>query len=167
MPTTNSATILHQYVRSFCSLSQSTLLVRRGVSHSQSSPELITLCAEGRLREALLEMAVRGLEMKFEGYDTILNACVERRATREGQRVQTHMIKTGYKPPVYLDTRLIVLYTKCGCLRDARKVFDEMPRRNVVSWTAVMSAYSQRGFCSEALDLFAQMIRSGILDFMW
>ncbi|KAA8517025.1 hypothetical protein F0562_017157 [Nyssa sinensis] len=36
-----------------------------------------------------------------------------------------------------------------------------MPERNVVSWTAMISAYSQRGYASEALNLFVQMLRSG------
>lgn len=126
-----------------------------------SSPNLKTLCFNGELKEALLQMAILGAEMKFEGYDTILNECVSQRATREGQRVHAHMIKTCYLPPVYLRTRLLVLYNKCECLGDARKVFDEMPQRNVVSWTAMISAYSQRGFASEALNLFVGMIRSG------
>ncbi|GLT96126.1 hypothetical protein SLE2022_137710 [Rubroshorea leprosula] len=121
---------------------------------------LDSLCANGHLKQALLEMTMRGIEMKFHGYDTILNACINKRAIREGQRVHAHMIKIRYLPPVYLRTRLIVFYSKCGCLGDARRVLDEMPERNVVSWTAMLSAYSQRGFASEALDLFVQMLRS-------
>ncbi|OMO70168.1 hypothetical protein COLO4_28732 [Corchorus olitorius] len=105
-------------------------------------------------------MAVQGLEMKFDSYDMLLNACINKRALREGQRVHAHMIKTRYLPPVYLRTRLIIFYSKCDCLREARHVLDEMPERNVVSWTAMISAYSQRGFAFEAVNLFVQMLRS-------
>ncbi|GMJ14823.1 hypothetical protein like AT3G13770 [Hibiscus trionum] len=121
---------------------------------------LTTLCSNGQLKEALIEMAAQGLEMKFEGYDTLLNACMKTRAFREGQRVHAHMIKTRYLPPVYLRNRLIIFYGKCDRLREARNVLDEMPEKNVVSWTAMISAYSQRGFASQALDLFVQMLRS-------
>lgn len=130
-----------------------------------TTPCLKTLCTSGQLQEALLEMAIQGLEMKFDGYDSLLNACINQRAVREGQRVHVHMIKTHYLPPVYLRTRLIVFYNKCDCLLDARKVLDEMPDRNVVSWTAMISAYSQRGFSSQALKLFAEMMKSGMLGF--
>lgn len=130
-------------------------------SFPPNSPDLKTLLSNGHLKVALLEMAIQGLEMKFEGYDAILNECVNRKAIREGQRVHSHMIKTHYFPPVYLRTRLIVFYTKCECLGDAQKVFDEMPQRNVVSWTAMISGYSQRGYASEALNLFLKMLRSG------
>ncbi|KAJ0099883.1 hypothetical protein Patl1_20612 [Pistacia atlantica] len=121
---------------------------------------LKTLCSDGKLSEALLEMAILGLEMKFEGYDTLLNACLNRRTIRDGQRVHAHMIKTCYLPPLYLRTRLIIFYNKCECLGGARQVFDEMRERNVVSWTAMISAYSQRGYSSEALNLFLQMLKS-------
>ncbi|KAG6640864.1 hypothetical protein CIPAW_09G033600 [Carya illinoinensis] len=106
-------------------------------------------------------MAFQGPAMKFEGYDALLNECVNQRAIREGQRVHAHMIKTRYLPPVYLWTRLIVLYTKCDSLCDARRVLDEMPERNVVSWTAMITAYCRKGYASEALNLFIQMLRSG------
>ena len=111
-------------------------------------------------------MAIRGSEMKFADYNALLNECADQKAIREGQRVHAHMIKTQYLPPVFLRTRLIVFYNKCGSLDDARRVLDEMPERNVVSWTAMISAYSQRGHSSEALNLFVHMLKSGILGFL-
>lgn len=101
--------------------------------------------------------------MNLQDYNTVLNECVSKRAFKEGQRVHAHTIKTHYLPCVYLWTRLIVFYTKCDSLGDARHVLNEMPERNVVSWTAMISAYSQRGYASQALSLFVQMLRSGIL----
>ncbi|KAL0334202.1 UNVERIFIED_CONTAM: putative pentatricopeptide repeat-containing protein, mitochondrial [Sesamum angustifolium] len=107
-------------------------------------------------------MCVQGLDMKFKDYDAVLNECVNHKSLRGGQRVQAHMMKTHYLPPVYLRTRLIVLYVKCEVLSDARMVFDEMPERNVVSWTAMISGYTKSELYSEALSLFVEMIRSGI-----
>ncbi|CAA7016817.1 unnamed protein product [Microthlaspi erraticum] len=118
------------------------------------------LCANGRLQEALLEMAVLGPEMGFHGYDALLKACLEKRALREGQRVHAHMIKTHYLPATYLRTRLLFFYGKCDRLEDARKVLDEMPEKNVVSWTAMISRYSQTRNSSEALCVFAEMMRA-------
>ncbi|KAL9665489.1 hypothetical protein QQ045_020909 [Rhodiola kirilowii] len=108
-------------------------------------------------------MAILGFSVKFQTYDSLLTECINRRSFRDGQLVHAHMIKTDYKPPVYLRTRLIVFYNRCDCLRDARAVFDEMPERNVVSWTAMISTYSKREHGSEALSLFVQMLRSGVI----
>lgn len=59
-----------------------------------------------------------------------------------------------------------MFYAKCGSLRDARRVLDEMPERNVVSWTAMISACSQRGYASQALSVFVHMLRSGIVGLL-
>ncbi|XP_057982452.1 putative pentatricopeptide repeat-containing protein At3g13770, mitochondrial [Malania oleifera] len=154
-------TFFHQPNHAFSSVSTQFSLQPNIPMFPPAPPNLKILCSNGQLKEALLEMAVQGLEVNFKGYDSILTECVNQRAIRKGQRVHAHMIKTRYLPPVYLRTRLIVFYSKCEWLRDARRVLDEMPDRNVVSWTAMISAYSQRGYTSEALDLFVQMLRSG------
>ncbi|KAL3623759.1 hypothetical protein CASFOL_032575 [Castilleja foliolosa] len=129
--------------------------------YSTPNPSISNTKSHSNLNHALLQMSIQGLDMKFRDYDALLNECVNSKSLRGGQRVQSHMIKTRYLPPVYLRTRLIVLYLKCEILNDARKVFDEMRERNVVSWTAMISGYTKTGFYSEALSLFVQMLRSG------
>ncbi|KAH9306433.1 hypothetical protein KI387_010837, partial [Taxus chinensis] len=46
-------------------------------------------------------------------------------------------------------------------IEEARQVFDKMPQRNVVSWTAMIAGYAQNGRF-EAWELFTQMQRSGV-----
>lgn len=140
-------------------------LTRRqyNVLSSPPNPQTLTaLCKNGEISESLLIMAILGSAMEFETYNAILNACLTRKAIREGQRVHAHMIKTHYRPPTYLRNRLVIFYNKCELLKDARQLFDQIPQPNVVSWTAMISAYSQRGFFSQALTLFSKMLRSGI-----
>uniref|UniRef100_A0A2P2IWK7 DYW domain-containing protein n=1 Tax=Rhizophora mucronata TaxID=61149 RepID=A0A2P2IWK7_RHIMU len=54
------------------------------------------------------------------------------------------------------------MYARCGCLRDARSVFDQMLSRDVVSWTAMISAYGMSGQGHNAVALFAKMESSGL-----
>ncbi|KAK7267312.1 hypothetical protein RIF29_19981 [Crotalaria pallida] len=130
-------------------------------SLSNSKHALLTNDTTSNLHQSLLQMSLRGHAINFRHYNALLNECVAKRAFREGKRLHAHIIKTHYPQSVYLRTRLIVFYNKCDCLEDARRVLDEMPERNVVSWTAMISAYSQRGYAYEALHLFVQMLRSG------
>lgn len=98
---------------------------------------------------------------RFHDYDAAVTACVERRALREGQQVHARMVAAGYRPALYLATRLVIMYARCGALEDARNVLDGMPERNVVSWTAMISGYSQNGRPDQALELFITMLRDG------
>ncbi|CAI0449800.1 unnamed protein product [Linum tenue] len=57
---------------------------------------------------------------------------------------------------------LLHMYVKCGRLTDARRVFDQMPDPNVASWNTVIAGLADNGSISEALELFQEMIKSGV-----
>eukprot|EP01018_Ginkgo_biloba_P009794 Gb_07756 [translate_table: standard] len=130
------------------------------------SPEdLRTLCKQSRLRDAMGILRVmdhRGVWPDISTYASLLQECVIATALPEAKLIHAHIILTGFKPDISLDTKVVNLYAKCGSLVDARRVLDEMPERDLVSWTAMIAGYAQNGFAHEALSLFYQMQRIGI-----
>ncbi|KAJ6354257.1 hypothetical protein OIU76_003159 [Salix suchowensis] len=61
-----------------------------------------------------------------------------------------------------LANALIDMYAKCGNINDSQKIFSEMSCTNLVSWTSMMIGYGTHGYGKEAVELFDEMIRSGI-----
>nr|GEV84417.1 pentatricopeptide repeat-containing protein At1g71420 [Tanacetum cinerariifolium] len=51
------------------------------------------------------------------------------------------------------------MYAKCGFLENARKVFDEIPERNIVTWSVLVSGYCQFGYFDEGFRLFCEMVK--------
>ncbi|KAK8462444.1 hypothetical protein SEVIR_1G209000v4 [Setaria viridis] len=66
-------------------------------------------------------------------------------------------VKAGHAADVFLSNHLIVSYAGSGLLEAARRVFDEMPHRNLVSWSALISCCARAGRPELALELFARM----------
>jgi len=95
-------------------------------------------------------------------YAYLLQECHNNMFLHQGKLIHAHMIHTGFKADVFLETKLVIMYTKCGSLADARRVLDKMTDRNVISWTALITAYSRHGSDKEALSLFYEMQRAGI-----
>ncbi|GJN06886.1 hypothetical protein PR202_ga24658 [Eleusine coracana subsp. coracana] len=62
---------------------------------------------------------------------------------------------------IFVSNNLISAYSRFDEVLDARKVFDEMPERSVVSWTAMMNGYRERGHHGEVRRLFLDMVASG------
>eukprot|EP01018_Ginkgo_biloba_P031222 Gb_22483 [translate_table: standard] len=56
---------------------------------------------------------------------------------------------------------LVDMYAKCGSIKDARKMFDNMLTRDVVSCTAMIVGYAMHGYGKEAIQLFEQIQHSG------
>ncbi|OVA14957.1 Pentatricopeptide repeat [Macleaya cordata] len=78
-----------------------------------------------------------------------------------GRSVHCLLIRFGLEINIFVETSLVDMYAKCGLLSVARKQFDAMPEKNVVSWNAIISGYSDYGFGEEALHLFKTMQRNG------
>lgn len=70
--------------------------------------------------------------------------------------------KLGLSVDVQVGTYLMSLYSKCGCLESARKLFGEMPHRNTVTWTVLITGFSGIGQYPQALGIFAQMLNDGV-----
>ncbi|PRQ27684.1 putative tetratricopeptide-like helical domain-containing protein [Rosa chinensis] len=79
----------------------------------------------------------------------------------EANQIHTHLIKSGVDRFVYVGTALLDLYMKLGRVRNAQKLFDDMPERDDVSWNALICGVSRNGRHFEALELFVQMCREG------
>ena len=58
------------------------------------------------------------------------------------------------------------IHCKCGALKKAREVFEQLPVRDVVSWSALIAGYIVNGLGHEALQCFIQMQDSGVLPDM-
>eukprot|EP00253_Pinus_taeda_P023058 PITA_23058 len=120
------------------------------------------LCEKGQIREALTILQSTD-RPHSTAYTSVLRACNSRKRLPEGKLAHAHMIQNQFQyQDVFLANTLINMYLKCGNMEFACKVFDEMAERNVVSWTAMIAAYTKHGFSAEALNLFSQMQRAGV-----
>ena len=70
--------------------------------------------------------------------------------------------KTWLKVNAFVGSTIITMYGKCGCIIEARKVFDELSERDVVTWNAMLSAYIEEGKEEDALLLQPTMQDEGV-----
>ncbi|KAK9058570.1 hypothetical protein SSX86_023412 [Deinandra increscens subsp. villosa] len=90
---------------------------------------------------------------------SVLSACCNLKELNFGKSVHCYVIKRLDQENVILDNALLNFYVKVGSLDDARQVFDEMPKRDVVSWSTMVGGFVQRGFCRKAVSVFDEMVK--------
>ncbi|KAF3442570.1 hypothetical protein FNV43_RR16486 [Rhamnella rubrinervis] len=79
-----------------------------------------------------------------------------------GQSVHCLAVKTGFEFDVFVGSSMVDMYAKCGEIIDARRMFDGMPEKNVVSWSGMIYGYAQLGEDEEALRLFKQALAESL-----
>lgn len=66
-------------------------------------------------------------------------------------------LKAGFRSDRYIGNALLNFYSDCGEIGFARKVFDEMSDRDVVSWSSMIAAYVGSNTPLESLNVFQEM----------
>ncbi|XP_059656502.1 pentatricopeptide repeat-containing protein At3g09040, mitochondrial-like [Cornus florida] len=80
-----------------------------------------------------------------------------------GSQVHGHIVKLGFSNDTYSLNNLIKMYSYCGVLSEGLRVFGEMPERNLVSWTLIISGAIQNDDYKMALGVYLDMKRSGLM----
>lgn len=89
---------------------------------------------------------------------TILPGCAALAALTKGKEIHGYAFRNRLESDVAVGSALVDMYAKCGCLNMARRVFESMPNRNVITWNAMILAYGMHGEGGEALALFRKMV---------
>ncbi|KAL2522460.1 Pentatricopeptide repeat-containing protein [Forsythia ovata] len=77
----------------------------------------------------------------------------------QGKQIHSLAIKSDIPSNrIAVNNALVAMYSKCGNLQDARRLFDWMPEHNSVSLNSMIAGYAQHGLGNESLRLFEQML---------
>ncbi|KAL5996053.1 hypothetical protein ACLOJK_026126 [Asimina triloba] len=92
----------------------------------------------------------------------ILKSLSDLKELGRGQTVHTHIVKEGHLRDLYVGNALLDLYASCGEMEMCEFLFDEMPQRDAVSWTVLISGYRNARKLDEALIAFERMQYAGV-----
>ncbi|PKU76793.1 Pentatricopeptide repeat-containing protein [Dendrobium catenatum] len=79
-----------------------------------------------------------------------------------GMQVHGFVTKTPVVKNVFVGTALLDVYAKCGGMEDARRIFEAMEERNIVTWSSMIIGFAQNGYGREAISFFKEMTALGI-----
>ncbi|KAI5075914.1 hypothetical protein GOP47_0009990, partial [Adiantum capillus-veneris] len=80
-----------------------------------------------------------------------------------GKWMHSFISTCGYASDTILGTALINMYGKCGNLEAASMAFKNLHTHDAISWTALISSHAQHGLYNEAIVLYDDMRRKGVL----
>ncbi|KAL5053773.1 hypothetical protein RYX36_034455 [Vicia faba] len=92
----------------------------------------------------------------------VLPACAGLAALDKGREIHGYILRRGYFSDLHVACALVDMYAKCGLLGLARLLFDMIPQKDLISWTAMIAGYGMHGFGNEAISTFKKMRIAGI-----
>lgn len=92
----------------------------------------------------------------------VLGACANLNALEFGEGVHNYVKRCGLNGSMKISNSLIAMYSKCGSVEKAYEVFKEMPTKDVVTWSAMISGLASNGYGRQAIEAFREMLRVGV-----
>ncbi|KAE8661345.1 Mitochondrial saccharopine dehydrogenase isoform 1 [Hibiscus syriacus] len=113
--------------------------------------------------DIFIEMVCIGLKPNLGSILNVLSALSELKNVRGGRSGHSYILRHEFRMHTEVVNQIVCMYARCGCLYDARTVFDRIQYKDLGSWTSMMMGYIYHGHPDEAIILF-QMMKSEGLD---
>ncbi|KAL2523900.1 Tetratricopeptide repeat (TPR)-like superfamily protein [Abeliophyllum distichum] len=112
---------------------------------------------EGKCLDALKvlnELLDMGKMMNFVTFASALAACSDAEFLVEGRIIHSLVIISGFHQNLVVGNALVTMYGRCGMMQVAKRVFQMMPEKELVTWNALIGGYADNEECDEALETF-------------
>ncbi|XP_044507953.1 pentatricopeptide repeat-containing protein At2g40720 [Mangifera indica] len=93
---------------------------------------------------------------------SVLVAISSTAALIQGKIIHGYLTRLKIPCDVQVENALIDMYIKCGFLKYAEYIFENMSQKDSVTWNSMIAGYGFHGECLKAVELFDQMKRSGV-----
>ncbi|XP_049398731.1 pentatricopeptide repeat-containing protein At2g15690, mitochondrial [Solanum stenotomum] len=123
--------------------------------------DLIILCQEGKVKEVIEHME-QGIVADAQCFDMLFELCANSKKLEDAKKVHDYLLRSKCRSDLGLSNKVINMYSKCGSMTDARRVFDHMRDRNMDSWHLMINGYALNGLGDDGLTLYDQMRESGM-----
>lgn len=112
--------------------------------------------------EYLSWMRKEGPKPNEFAFASVLSVCGSMAILEQGRQLHAHVLSVGLERTAMIQSALINLYSKCGSIKEASKIFDVAENDDIVSWTAMINGYAEHGCSQEAIDLFEKIPTVGL-----
>ncbi|KAJ0751206.1 putative tetratricopeptide-like helical domain superfamily [Helianthus annuus] len=109
------------------------------------------------------EMLESGEKPDEYSYSFVINASARGKLLRLGEKFHGRVLVGGFVSNLFVQTNLVNLYA-VGEVENARKVFDEMRERNVVTWNTLIAGYVKCGDIDGARGVFDEMPERNVVS---
>ncbi|CAK7336062.1 unnamed protein product [Dovyalis caffra] len=122
-------------------------------------------CQMGEFEEALKtfeSLRSRSVDINSFTYTSIFQACSALADFSSGAQAHADAIKSCLVAYQHGESAMITMYSRCGRLDYATRVFESLDEPDAVAWTAIIAGYAYQGNAPEALKLFRRMQDCGV-----
>ncbi|GFZ16298.1 xyloglucanase 113 [Actinidia rufa] len=103
--------------------------------------------------------------LKFEPNEitisSVLSACTQLGLLRHGKQIHAYVFRFDFHTNHFISAAFVDMYSNCGRLDVALKIFQNLPEKSVAAWNSMISAFGFHNKGQKAIEVFHEMVKSG------
>lgn len=129
---------------------------------------ILSGCIHNGLAREAAEFFKLMLKEAVQPNDATLNSLLPAYAIladlQQATNIHCYLVRSGFLSSIEVATGLIDIYSKCGSLESAHKIFSGVPEneKDIIVWSVIIACYGVHGHGEIAVSLFNQMVQSGV-----
>ncbi|XP_021761661.1 pentatricopeptide repeat-containing protein At1g08070, chloroplastic-like [Chenopodium quinoa] len=93
---------------------------------------------------------------------SVLSACAQLGSVETGEQIKKYIETEGLDSNMYVASSLLCMYSRCGSIKKAWQVFNQMHEKDVVSWNSMITGLAFNGYAMDAIILFERMKKTNV-----
>lgn len=166
LDTAVSTSLIDMYMKCSCYTEAMGLFNRMPKKDTVSCAAVISGCAQNGYADESLKIFVtmlsNGVEPDAVTMVKALTSCSQLGVLRQARCFHNYSIISGFENKPFVGAALVDLYSKCGSLDEAVKLFDIINEKDVVVWSSIIAGYGIHGLGIKAIETFKHMIQSSV-----
>ena len=77
-----------------------------------------------------------------ESFNTLLNDCQKKKTLFKTKQIHNNLAFFGLDFVTSFNVKLVTTFASCGDIEDAFRVFELLPRHDVVTWSAMIAGFT-------------------------
>lgn len=161
-----NTSLVDMYSRCNASASAACILNQTGRTVASWNAMIAGLIHCGQSSEALQSFCLMVKEANFSPDSitlaNVLKACSDLNYAYKVTSIHAYLFRRDISLDIVVTTALIDLYSRCGKIKKARLIFDELILRDEILYNVMISGYLQNNEVEEAIKMFREMVKAGI-----
>lgn len=108
-----------------------------------------------------IQMLREGVNLDWITFATSISACADLVVVVLGNQMLALAEKLGFSCNVSVANSVVTMYSRCGQIEEAQKMFNSIVVKNLVSWNAMMAGYAQNGQGRKVIEVFEKLLDVG------
>jgi hypothetical protein len=128
----------------------------KGNQAAPAEADLMSLCRDGKVKD-VIGLLEQDVQADAECFNALFELCGRKKVLEDAKKVHDYFLRSTFRGDLRLNNKVIEMFSMCGSMIDARRVFDHMQAKDMDTWHLMIHGYGENALGDDGLAIYEKM----------